>query len=137
MSYLAQRALSKYQDTGIEGSLIDASPHRIIQLMMQGALDRIDQASAALSRNDIPLKAQTITYALRIIEGLRASLDHEKGAEISHNFDTLYEYMTRRLAIANAYSDPAVLDEVSALLREIKQGWDAITPQVDGQAAGQ
>jgi flagellar protein FliS len=38
--------------------------------------------------------------------------------------------MERRLLHANAHNDPRALEEVAALLRPIKQAWDAIPPEL-------
>ena len=42
------------------------------------------------------------------------------------NLDNLYEYMISRLTEANVSNEPELLEEVSGLLRNVKQGWDAI-----------
>jgi flagellar protein FliS len=63
---------------------------------------------------------------MNIIQGLRTSLDAEKGGDIAANLDSLYEYMGRRLLEANMNNDTAILDEVNTLLSEIKLGWDGI-----------
>jgi flagellar protein FliS len=39
--------------------------------------------------------------------------------------------MCRRLLEANLSNDPAILDEVSGLMREMKEAWDAIAPKAD------
>lgn len=128
MAYQNNYALNMYQSLDVEGSMTDANPHRVIQLLMQGGLDRIGEAKNALMRRNIAGKAQAITYAVRILQGLRASLNHhdESSQEIAKNLDALYEYMIRRLAEANAHNDIKVLDEVKSLLMQIKSAWDAI-----------
>jgi flagellar protein FliS len=71
-------------------------------------------------------KGGLISQAISIIDGLRNSLDMEAGKEIAVNLDNLYEYCERRLLKANIDNDPAILDEVSSLLHEVKSAWDAI-----------
>ncbi|MBL4609427.1 MAG: flagellar export chaperone FliS, partial [Pseudomonas sp.] len=58
--------------------------------------------------------------------GLRDALDLEKGGEVAANLDSLYAYILQRLSMANLKNDPAILDEVAALLRDVKEGWDGI-----------
>ena len=40
--------------------------------------------------------------------------------------DRLYDYMQRRLLEANLRNDPAIIDEVSGLLKTVKSAWDEI-----------
>ena len=125
------RALRQYQKVNSHAQISEASPHRLIQMLMEGALDRMAQAKGALSRNDLPQKALLITKAIDIITGLRQALDEEKAEDKDalQQLDSLYEYMTVRLTQANAANDPELIDEVARLLITVKSGWDAIAPQ--------
>ena len=125
------RALRQYQKVNSHAQISEASPHRLIQMLMEGALDRMAQAKGALSRNDLPQKALLITKAIDIITGLRQGLDEEKSEDkdAMQQLDSLYEYMTVRLTQANAANDPELIDEVARLLITVKSGWDAIAPQ--------
>ncbi|MNP41441.1 Flagellar protein FliS [compost metagenome] len=95
-------------------------------MLMQGGLERIAQARGAIERQSIAEKGELIGKAISIINGLREPLYHEVGGELSRNLESLYEYMVMRLVEANRENDPAKLDEVAGLLREIKSGWDGI-----------
>jgi flagellar protein FliS len=55
-----------------------------------------------------------------------AALDMERGGKIAENLALLYEYMLRRLTLANATNDAGIVDEVSGLVSTIKHGWDQI-----------
>ncbi|KMN11840.1 flagellar biosynthesis protein FliS [Pseudomonas weihenstephanensis] len=125
------RALRQYQKVNSHAQISEASPHRLIQMLMEGALDRMAQAKGAMSRNDLPQKALLITKAIEIITGLRQGLDEEKAEDkdAMQQLDSLYEYMTVRLTQANAANDPELIDEVARLLITVKSGWDAIAPQ--------
>ena len=119
-------ALNEYSQTAVETGIESASPHRLIQMLMEGALGKIAVAKGHMERNEIRDKGQQIGCAISIIEGLKLSLDHEKGGEIARNLEDLYIYMGRRLVEANRSNDTGVLDEVSDLLKQIKEAWDAI-----------
>jgi flagellar protein FliS len=103
-----------------------ASPHRLIQMLMEGALEKIHIARALMLDGDLGPKAEHITWSISIIDGLRISLDKNLGGEIAQNLEDLYDYMVRRLVAANLENDVAILDEVSDLLKQIKEAWDAI-----------
>lgn len=122
------RAMQQYQRVGVQSEVFEASPHRLIQMLMQGGLERIAQAKGAIERGLLSERGELIGKAVSIVGGLREPLDHQVGGELSKNLDSLYEYMMRRLVEANRENDATKLDEVATLLREIKSGWDAIAP---------
>lgn len=122
----AMLAMKQYQQVGVQAQVTEASPHRLIQMLMQGGLDRIYQAKGALEYGRIADKGELIGKSIAIIGGLRESLDHEVGGDLAANLDRLYDYMIRRLTEANRKNDAAALDEVAGLLLEVKSGWDGI-----------
>ncbi|SFH80010.1 flagellar protein FliS [Pseudomonas guineae] len=122
----AMTAMKQYQRVSVHSEVFEASPHRLIQMLMEGALERTAQARGAIQRERFAEKGELIGKSISIIGGLREPLDHEVGGELSQNLDSLYEYMISRLLEANRGNDIAALDEVSNLLREVKSGWDAI-----------
>ncbi|GIZ12186.1 flagellar export chaperone FliS [Pseudomonas sp. NCCP-436] len=122
----AASALKQYQSVNTQARVVDASPHRLIQMLMEGGLTRIAQARGAMERGQTALKGELIGKSIAIIAGLRDSLDHQQGGELAGNLDSLYGYMMARLTEANISNEPAVLEEVAGLLRDIKTGWDGI-----------
>lgn len=122
----AMKALRAYQKVGSVAQTSEASPHRLVQMLMQGGLDRIAQAKGALERQDVASKGIMIGKAIDIIGGLREGLDLENQMATVADLDHLYDYMMKRLAIANATNNPKILDEVTDLLMTVKEGWDAI-----------
>jgi len=121
-------ALKQYQQTGIHGGVMDASPHRLIQMLLEGALTRILTAKGFMQQGNLAKKGESIGSAISIVEGLKASLDMEKGGEISQNLDALYQYVNTVLLKANINNDISLLNEAGKLLSEIKIGWDGIAP---------
>ena len=120
-------ALRQYQKIGAQAQTSEASPHRLVQMLMEGGLDRIAQAKGAMARKDIANKGLFISKAIGIVGGLREGLDLETSpSEGLVRQDSLYHYMMTRLAEANARNDQKILDEVAGLLITVKEGWDAI-----------
>lgn len=120
------KAVQQYNRVGVSSSVEAASPHRLIEMLMAGALEKIAFAKGYMERGDISEKGGNISWAISIIEGLRASLDLETGGEIATNLDDLYDYMTRRLARANIENNPDILDEVSSLMASVKNAWEQV-----------
>ena len=124
-------AAREYQQIGVSSEVEKATPHRLIQLLMERALTKIAMARGHMERESVAEKGAHIGDAIDIICGLQASLNHQPDAKIAGNFDALYEYMMKRLTEANFKNDPAMLDEVSGLMRELKEAWDAIASEVN------
>ena len=122
----AMSAMRQYQTVNTQAQAVDASPHRLIQMLMEGGLTRIAQARGAMERKQTALKGEFIGKAIGIIGGLREGLDLQKGGELAANLDSLYQYMLSRLFEANVKNDTVLLDEVAGLLRNVKSGWDVI-----------
>jgi flagellar secretion chaperone FliS len=130
-NYNSQEALKQYRQLGLETQINNASPHRLIQLLMEGALERLSGAQAAMARGDAATKGVLIGKAMGIISGLRSSLDmNVEGTDLPERLDTLYDYMGRRLLEASTYNKVEIVFEVIDLLKTIKSGWDAIESQV-------
>lgn len=125
------KALRAYQKVNSHAQISEASPHRLIQMLFEGGLDRLAQAKGALSRGDIAQKCLFITKSIDIITGLRQGLNEEKAEDPAtiQQLDSLYEYMNSQLLKANVNNDPEIIDEVARLLTTLKSGWDAIAAQ--------
>ena len=123
-------AMNKYAQVGNQSTAAFANPHRLIQMLMEGALEKISKAKGFLKNGNIAKKGEHISWAISIIEGLRVSLDHSQGGKISENLEALYVYMNSRLTQANLHNSIEMLEEVSGLLLDIKSGWDAIPQDI-------
>ncbi len=123
-------AMNQYAQVSNQSTAAFANPHRLIQMLMEGALEKISKAKGYIKNKDIAKKGEHIAWAISIIEGLRVSLDHSQGSDISQNLESLYVYMNSRLTQANLNNSTEMLDEVTALLVDIKSGWDAIPQDI-------
>lgn len=127
----ARAALQQYKHLSTSTQVATASPHRLIQMLLDGALEKIRLARSFMQQGRLGEKAKHITWAISIIDGLRISLDKEAGGALAQNLEDLYDYMARRLIETNLRNDPMILDEVASLLGQIKEAWDAIGDQVN------
>lgn len=126
--YAASSAIAQYQRVNNVGSVEGASPHRLILMLMNGALERMIQARGAIERRDIALKGAMIGKATNIIGGLQGSLDRSQAPDYVDNLDRLYDYMQRRLLEANLKNDVTVINEVMDLLKTLRNTWQEIDP---------
>jgi len=128
MSY----GIKAYKSVGIKDDLAVADPHRVIQLLMQGALENIAKAKGFIDRKDYAGKSETISKAISIVSSLQGSLDMKLGGEVSENLFALYDFMLNHLTIASRDLDTEKLDDVINLIVTIKSAWDQI-PVTDRQ----
>jgi flagellar secretion chaperone FliS len=126
MNSVIGHGAQQYRQVEVQSGAAGANPHRLIQMLLAGALEKLAVARGNMKRGEIAEKGRNIGLAISIIDGLKGSLDHEKGGEIAQNLSDLYEYMGYTLVHANANNESAQLDEVAALLLEIKGAWDKI-----------
>ena len=124
-----------YAKVGVETGVAAASPHKLVVMLFEGAMVAIASAIQHMEAGDISAKGKAISKAITIIDnGLRASLDKNVGGEVALNLDSLYEYMTNRLVIANLKNQTKILEEVYQLLKGLKDAWESITPPVEKPA---
>lgn len=118
-----------YRQIEVETGLQTADPHRLIVLLYDGAIGAIAQAKSALATRDTAAKGKAVTKAIQIVdEGLKAAVDARAGGEVAQNLRDLYDYMTRRLVEGNLANDARAFDEVSGLLADLRDTWQAIAP---------
>jgi flagellar protein FliS len=105
-------------------------------MLFDGALAALAKAVHDMKAGNIPAKGKSISRAISIIDnGLRASLDKKGGGEIADSLESLYQYMSDRLLLANLKNSTDIVEEVSALLKDLRGAWvqigtdPAVTPQ--------
>ncbi|SFX24832.1 flagellar export chaperone FliS [Marinospirillum alkaliphilum] len=133
MTYKKQlRGVAQYvKGTSREAEVAQASPYRLIQILMEALLGRLAATKGAIETGDGLSKTQSSTRAQAIITELRTSLDFEKGKEVAITLNSLYDYMGRRLVQATAANDASMVQEVINLMKPVKEGWDAIKAEAE------
>ena len=125
-AYNRPNSLAAYQTVATHGGVAAADPHRMIVMLMDGALERLAQAKGCVANNALIDKNHLISTAIAIIDELRVSLDLKAGGALAANLDDLYDYMCRQLIKANLNNSVEKLDEVAHLLSEIRSAWLAL-----------
>jgi flagellar protein FliS len=120
------KGAKEYSQVSLHTEVMEADPHKLIQLLLEGALTRLAMAKNFIEQGNYEAKNEKIGRTVDIICALQESLDHEKGGEVSKNLERLYDYMSRRLFDANRLNDTDIVNEVMGLLLEVKSGWEGI-----------
>jgi len=125
--------VAAYSSASAHGGVAAADPHRLIVMLLDGALERIATARGCIARGDVAEKARLLNRAVAIIGELRASLNLQAGGSIAANLAELYDYMCRQILKANSSNNDAMLEEVGRLLHDIRDAWLAIPAQARGK----
>lgn len=121
-----QAALKSYAKVHYRSNVEVASPHRLIDMLYEGAIERIVQAKGAMEYGNIELKGNKINAAVSIVGGLRESLNTDEGGELAHNLDNLYIYIQNILSNGHLKNDPSKLEEAVTLLQDLRSAWKQI-----------
>ncbi|WP_298440434.1 flagellar export chaperone FliS [uncultured Ferrimonas sp.] len=119
-------SLKAYNKVNIGSQAAEASPHKIVQMLLAGSMEKLLRAKLAIEQRQTAKKGELIGRTIEIVAHLQAALDHGQGGEVAGNLASIYDYIVRRLGEANVNDDTEILLEVVDLLKTIKEGWDAI-----------
>ena len=122
-------AYSAYNASNISAE----SPQKLVLMLYEGVLRFIARAKKAMSENNIQDKVMYINKTSAIFMELSNSLDMSQG-DVSYYLKGLYGREIGRLIEANIKNDPAMLDEVVNVTRELISAWNDVTAKADKPA---
>lgn len=126
MNAFNRTALKAYGRVGKEAAVEFADNHELVKMLFSGTVDSMCNAERYFNEENIAERGTAIGKAQRILFGLRATLDHEKGGELARNLDSLYDYCIRQLTAAHASNDVDKLREARALMVQIREAWEVM-----------
>jgi flagellar protein FliS len=115
--------VAAYQSVATHGGVAASDPHRLILMLMDGALERIAKARGCIEHGRLSEKTPLLHRSIEIVEELRGSLDMVAGGKIADNLADLYDYMCRQLLKATLENRAELLTEVSGLLQTLRTAW--------------
>ena len=119
----SQYAVASYDNVRKHASVESASPHKLVEMLFDGALERIAQAKGAMEFDQVEMKGKKINSAISIVGGLRESLNQDEGGDIAENLDALYLYVQSTLTRAHIENSQEKLDEAATILGDIRSAW--------------
>lgn len=121
------KGLNAYHQVGVKDQVASAEPHKIIQMLMQGAIDRLAQARGCIERKEYQAKGAHLARAVGIVNALRDSLKPVPGAEeLTTNLNDLYVFILEQINKASVTNEAQPLIDSADIMQTIKEGWDAI-----------
>ncbi|MCW2953340.1 MAG: flagellar protein FliS [Conexibacter sp.] len=116
-----------------QSAVLTASPERLVVMLYDGARRFLTQAAAAMRGNDVPTAHERLRRAESIVEHLSLTLDMEQG-EIAVRLRAIYDFCERHLAAGRMERSAEKLDEVHALLGELRDAWEQAIESNPGAA---
>ncbi|MEA1988951.1 MAG: flagellar export chaperone FliS [Pseudomonadota bacterium] len=113
----------QYASNYVETSVSEASPHKLIEMLYEGALKNMNLAKAFIEQKDFAQKAEHINKALEILHALRVGVDLEKGGDVAENLYALYDYCYRTLIVASAQNNITTVDEIIEHIKTVSEAW--------------
>lgn len=132
-----KKGINAYQSVGGRDQATTADPYQLIQMLMNGALQKLAVGKGAIEREDLPVKSENLTKALSIVAALQESLDLNVGGEVAGNMYDLYDYVKRQIIEAMTANTTDAVDNSLMVMRSLKEGWDAIPVDARNQAFAQ
>lgn len=119
-------SMKAYKSVALDSQKTVASPYKVVQMLLAGALERLAKARVAIEQEKPAQRGELLGATMMIVAELRMALDHDTGGDIAANLDNLYEFIMAELVLANTENSIDKLEAISRLLRDIKESWDAI-----------
>jgi len=103
-----------------------ADPGKLILMCYEGAILQLKIAKTKYREKDYEGKGKAVTKTMAIINELTCALDFENGGEIARNLEAIYNYVTRRVLLADVARDFGGIDEVLIILNDLLSAWKEI-----------
>lgn len=113
----------KMQSNYLANEVMQASPKRLIELLLEGCIKNLKLAVIAIDKEDVNLAHNKLVRAQDIISELRYSINEEVGGEVAQQFIQLYEYINNQLLLANLKKDKAVVEKIEGMVEELLATW--------------
>lgn len=107
-----------------QGSVKTASPAKLTLMLYDGAVRFCNIAKEAIAAGDFEKANTNIMKAEKIIVELRVTLDMKY--PVAKEFDTVYDYIYRRLVEANMKKNQTVLDDALKHIKTMRETWKEV-----------
>jgi len=119
-------ALSQYGKIKNDTQTMYASPHQLMLMLFDGAIEAMSFTIGAIQNNNLELRSKQSTRSITIINGMRECLDMETGSELADNLYSLYQYMAQELFRASFKNDVDTIKNIQTMLKDIRGSWEKI-----------
>ena len=115
-----------YRTVNLSAQTAQATPVQLVLMLVDGLLDELARLRMHIEHGRFEHKARSIEKCVDILTGLGSALEADQGNEVVNNLAQLYEYSALRLNKAGLDMNPAIVEEVSALVTTLRAGWQGV-----------
>lgn len=131
MSYAMQNKLAQqYASTAVETAVSEATPHKLIEMLYDGALKNLKLTKVFIENKDFEKKSEFSNKALSILNALRAGVDVEKGGDVAANLYDLYDYCYRGTFEGVTNNSIEKMDEIIGHIAGLKDSWQQMPEEI-------
>lgn len=124
-----QEGYGLYQDSDLAIQAAAATPHQLVLMLFSGLMDELVRAKSHIVAKRYERKVQSINKCIDILNALTRALDYEKGGDLALSLANLYDYCVYRLYDASHKLSVEYIDEVEAILNNLREGWEEMGKQ--------
>jgi flagellar protein FliS len=115
-----------YQNTSVNVKASGADIHSLVLMLFEGFLDELARVEGHIQAKRFDKKAAGVEKLLKILGGLDASLDQEKGGEVALNMHNLYQHCGHSILRASMKNNNAELAHVREVMTNLQEGWQGL-----------
>ena len=119
-------ALAQYGQIKNDAQTTYASPHQLVLMLFDGAIEAMSMTIGAIQQKNIELRGKQNTRSIAIINGMRDLLDMNSDSELADNLYSLYQYMAQELFRAGFKNDAETIQGIQTMLKDIRESWEKI-----------
>lgn len=112
-----------------------SSQGKLIIMMYEGALKFVTLALEGIATKDLSKKGLYINKTHDIINELSCALDMNKGGDVAHKLESLYQFILHQLTLANIKSDRKALESIVNVLTPLLEAWKELLAKSDNDGA--
>lgn len=110
--------------------LKNATDLEALVMLYKEAIFELERGKELFEKKNDDFKKH-INKARTIVRGLVLLLDFEKGKEIAQNLYALYNYMDKRMVVAEfgVFATPRYCDEIVEMLHKLLESWEQLAAE--------
>lgn len=108
-------------DQYLENRIISARPEELTLMLYEGLVKFIKKSQISLETKNYQQVNYNVQRAQAIVDELRNTLNME--IPISESMDSMYEYLSYKLVMANVDKNPLTFDEALIVAEDFRETW--------------